>query len=295
MCRSQFSLTSVTAQITRADRSLVNDFVNENPTQQIHQCCAALYESDIARLLLGDSFHPGGAETTRRLGQLMGLSASSCVLDAACGRGDSALVLAQTFGARVIGVDLSAKNVAGARVAAQQQGLGHRVEFIAGDVASMGLAAGSVDAVVCECAFCLFPDKKAAALEFARVLKPGGVLGLSDLTRTGPVPPDLQGLLAWVACVADAQPVAEYCECLRGAGFQIGALESANAALASLIRQVGLRILSAQVMVALKRLELPGIDLDAANGFCKAALAAAESGQLGYVLMTGITVPAQAA
>ena len=30
----------------------------------IKQCCAGLYESDAARLLLGDSFHPGGAKLT---------------------------------------------------------------------------------------------------------------------------------------------------------------------------------------------------------------------------------------
>ena len=37
--------------------------------------------------------------------------------------------------------------------------------------------------MICECAFCTFPDKRAAASEFARVLKPGGKVGLSDLTR----------------------------------------------------------------------------------------------------------------
>lgn len=258
----------------------------ELPPGQIKQCCAALYESDVARLLLGDSFHPGGADTTRRLGQLMGLSASSHVLDVACGRGESALVLAETFGARVLAMDLSAKNVAAVGAAAQQRGLAHRVDAVVGEAAALPIAAGSVDAVVCECAFCLFPDKPAAAREFARVLKPGGVLGLSDLTRAGAVPPELEGLLAWVACIADAQPVEVYRDCLIAAGFTIGVLEPANAALAEMIRQVGLRLLCAQIMVGLKRLELPGVDLQAAQGFCRAALAAAGSGQLGYALLT---------
>ena len=38
------------------------------------------------------------------------------------------------------------------------------------------------DAVVCECAFCTFPDKPTAAAEFARVLQPGGRLGITDVT-----------------------------------------------------------------------------------------------------------------
>jgi arsenite methyltransferase len=30
----------------------------------VKQCCAALYESDAAKLLLGASFHPGGTKLT---------------------------------------------------------------------------------------------------------------------------------------------------------------------------------------------------------------------------------------
>ncbi len=39
--------------------------------QQIKQCCATLYASDLARFLLGDSFHPGGFETTLRLAEML--------------------------------------------------------------------------------------------------------------------------------------------------------------------------------------------------------------------------------
>jgi len=41
----------------------------------------------------------------------------------------------------------------------------------------------SVDAVICECAFCTFPDKSAAAEEFARILLPPVRVGLSDVTH----------------------------------------------------------------------------------------------------------------
>ena len=50
--------------------------------------------------------------------------------------------------------------------------------------------------VVCECAFCTFPDKSRAAAEFARVLRSGGRVGISDLTRSGELPGELDGLLA---------------------------------------------------------------------------------------------------
>ena len=74
---------------------------------EMKQCCARLYESEIVSRLLGESFHPGGIALTERLGQLLGLTPASRVLDAASGKGTSAVVLAQRFGCSVIGVDLS--------------------------------------------------------------------------------------------------------------------------------------------------------------------------------------------
>jgi len=70
---------------------------------ELKHCCANLYESDLAKLLLGDSFHPGGLGLTGRLGQLLQLSCESRVLDVASGRGASALFLAERFGCEVVG------------------------------------------------------------------------------------------------------------------------------------------------------------------------------------------------
>src|SRR6516164_6646531 len=44
--------------------------------EQVKQCCARLYESDLARFLLGDSFHPGGLALTGQLGRMIGLNPS---------------------------------------------------------------------------------------------------------------------------------------------------------------------------------------------------------------------------
>jgi len=41
-----------------------------------------------------------------------------------------------------------------------------------------------------------------AGAGMARVLRPGGRLGLTDITVNGPLPEELRRLLAWVACVA---------------------------------------------------------------------------------------------
>ena len=41
--------------------------------EELKSCCAALYEKDWVRLLLGNSYHPGGLALTERLGQLLSL------------------------------------------------------------------------------------------------------------------------------------------------------------------------------------------------------------------------------
>ncbi len=198
---------------------------------ELKHCCAQIYESDFAKLLLGDSFHPGGLKLTERLGSLLQLTAKSRVLDLASGTGASALFLAQHFGRQVIGIDLGRQNVLRANEVAATQGLAARVQFQHSDAERMDLPAGSFDAVICECAFCTFPNKSATAREFARVLRPGGKVGLSDLTRGQELAEQLKGLLAWIACIADAQPVESYVECLRSAQFRLDKVEPHNEAL----------------------------------------------------------------
>src|SRR5712691_1824832 len=183
--------------------------------ETVKQCCARLYESDVAKLLLGDSFHPGGVQLTERLGQLLDLGPQRRVLDVASGKGTSAIFLAERFGCEVIGIDYGGQNVDEANREAAAKHLGGRVRFERADAELLPVPDASLDAVICECAFCTFPNKSIAAGEFARVLRLGGQVGLSDLTRGPVLPKELDSLLAWVACVADAQPIDSYATYLR--------------------------------------------------------------------------------
>lgn len=258
----------------------------------LKQCCARLYESEGARWLLGDSFHPGGLPLTERLGTLLGLGAGGRVLDAASGRGTSALFLAERFGCEVVGIDYGRDSVQAATAEAAARGLSHRVSFRQADAESLPFEDDAFEAVVCECAFCTFPDKACAAREFARVLRPGGRVGLADLTRAAELPRELDGLLAWIACIADAQPVERYAELLRTAGFVILTLEPHGEALRDLVRQVRARLLAAEVMQGLGKLDLPGLDFGAARTLARAAAEAVEQGRLGYALITGAKMSA---
>ena len=207
----------------------------------VKQCCAGLYESDAARLLLGDSFHPGGTILTERLGQILNLTAQSRVLDVAAGRGTSAFHLAERFGCMVVGIDYGWKNVEYAVQAAKDRGIHDRVFFQQADAEHLPLADRSFDAVICECAFCTFPNKRVAADEFARVLRVGGRVGVSDLTRSGALAPDLDGLLSWIACIADAHPAATYAELLTVSGLKVCAIEEHGKVLREFVDQVRLR------------------------------------------------------
>ncbi len=261
---------------------------NSLGTETLKQCCAKLYESDLARVLLGDSFHPGGLRLTERLGSLFHLTQHSRVLDVASGKGTTALYLAERFGCHVVGIDYSGQNVADASELPSAKGLSSLVRFERGDAEGLCSPDKSFDAIICECAFCTFPNKRDAAREFARVLRPGGRVGLSDLTRGPALPKELDSLLAWIACIADAQPVANYADCLRSAGFEMEKVELHDEALTEMVQQIAMKLLSAEVLVGLKKLALPNVDFTSAKQMAQSAFSAIQQGQLGYAVLIAV-------
>jgi arsenite methyltransferase len=254
----------------------------------LKSCCADAYSGEWARLLLGDAFHPGGVTLTERLGRMLGLAPGMRVLDVAAGKGTSALFLARTLGCAVVGVDYAEASVREAATSAEAAGLADLVRFEQGDAERLDFPDGAFDAAICECAFCTFPDKRAAAQELARVLRPGGVLGLSDLTRTGAVPAELQGLLAWVACIADALPLAEYVRILAAAGLAVTLTEPHDEALAQLVHDVRAKLMGAELLLRLKQIELPGADFEQARALARTAAQAIDAGTFGYAVLTAV-------
>ena len=253
--------------------------------EDVKSCCATLYESDLARMLLGDSFHPGGLRLTQRLGEKLGLRSGIRVLDIASGKGESAIFLARTFGCEVVGIDFSLENVNQATVRVEAAKVAHLVSFRRGDAEKIAFPDASFDALICECAFCTFLDKGAAASEFARVLKPGGRVGLSDLTRAATLPPELTGLLVWIACIADARPVEEYSVYLESAGMREIEIEPHDEALAEMVRDIQGKLLGAELMSKLKNLDLEGIDFAQAKTLARAAADAVRAKTLGYAIV----------
>lgn len=255
------------------------------PPEDVKSCCANLYASDVARMLVGESFHPGGVALTSRLGELMELSPQHHVLDVAAGLGTSAIHLARRFSCRVTGVDLSRENVDRASAAAAAAGLSELVSFVSGDAERLPFPDGSFDAVVCECAFCTFPAKETAAGEMHRVLRRGGTVGISDLTRSRELAPELSGLLAWIACLGDAGTVSSYRAQLEGAGLGSVVVESHDDALVEMVERVRMRLLAASATLALKKVDWVGGDWKSARDLATAAMREIRQGNLGYSIL----------
>lgn len=256
--------------------------------ESVKQGRVRLCESNLANRLLGTSFPPGGLHLTERLGTLLHLTPKSSVLNVASGEGASSIFLAKRFGCRVVALDYGSQNVTQAAELAGVNGLASSVRFDCGDAGHLPFPDASFDAVSCECAFCTFPNKSNTVREFARVLRTGGRVGLSDFTRGEVLPRELACLFAMIACVADAQPIASYVECLRSANFDVEKVEFHEAALTEFVRQIGAKLLRTKNLAALKKLALPGLDLTSNKQIAQGVLTAVQEGQLGYVTLIGV-------
>lgn len=256
------------------------------PNRDIKACCARFYQSDIARMLLGDSFHPGGLALTHHLGTVIGLDKADSVLDVACGRGASAVHLARRFGCRVTGLDYGQENLTAAEAHAKSNGVAHLTAFRQGDAERLPLGDGAFDAVISECSFCMFPNKAVAAAEMARVLRPGGRLGLTDMTINGSLPEDIRSLLTWVTCVAGADTPQSYVTTLQQAGFTDFILEDQREALLEMTRDVRRKLLGVELAAKLGKLSLGDLDLSEGKRMARRAVELIDSGVVGYTLIT---------
>lgn len=260
--------------------------MNSNTDERtIKVCCATFYQSDIVRMLLGDILHPGGLALTGHLGEVMGLSATKHVLDVACGRGTSVVHLAENFGCHVTGLDFGQDNVTSARDHATSRNISSLTDFRRGDAEELPFESCTFDAVISECSFCTFPDKKTAAAEMARVLSSGGRVGLTDMTVNGHLPDDIQSLLSWIACITGAGTPELYIDTLKEAGFIDFTVEDHGAALLEMVNDIRRKLLVVELAASLGKLDTGSIDLGEGKRLARRAVELIETGVLSYTLI----------
>jgi arsenite methyltransferase len=143
------------------------------------------------------------------------------VLDLGSGGGIDVLLSGRRVGpaGRAIGVDMTDEMLALAR---QNAADAHatNVEFVKGTIEALPLADATVDVVISNCVINLAADKTAVFSEIARVLRPGGRIGVSDVVADDLLSPAQRAERgSHVGCVAGALSFREYRDGLRAVGL----------------------------------------------------------------------------
>lgn len=126
--------------------------------------------------------HPGGFSATEILADECEIDKQTRVLDIACGKGTSSIFLAQKYGCRVEGLDISEELIKEARDFAKQKGISDTVNFRVGDALDLPYPENEFDVVVSQAVLILVSDKRKAVQEAKRVLKPNGSAAWLELS-----------------------------------------------------------------------------------------------------------------
>ena len=194
-------------------------------------CCADA-ESDAS--LFGEALYD--AEQRGELPEAAALASLGCgnptavaelregetVLDLGSGGGIDVILSAKRVGpaGTAYGVDMTDEMLALARRNAADAGVAN-VHFLKGVIEQIPLPAESVDVVISNCVINLSVDKPAVLTEIARVVKPGGRIGISDVVAEDRLSPDERAERgSYVGCIAGALSKGEYEAGLEAAGFE---------------------------------------------------------------------------
>lgn len=144
------------------------------------------------------------------------------VLDLGSGGGLDVILSARRVGETGVayGVDMTDEMLDLARANAAEAGISN-VQFLKGEIEAVPLADASVDVVISNCVINLSTDKPAVFREMARVLRPGGRVGVSDVVADDSLSTaERERRGSFVGCIAGALSFSEYGELLLASGFE---------------------------------------------------------------------------
>jgi arsenite methyltransferase len=144
------------------------------------------------------------------------------VLDLGSGGGIDVILSAKRVGPTGIayGLDMTDEMLALAQQNAREAGVGN-VHFLKGVIEQIPLPAASVHVVISNCVINLSVDKPAVLTEIARVLRPGGRIGISDVVAEDRLSHDERAERgSYAGCIAGALSKGEYEAGLEAAGFE---------------------------------------------------------------------------
>ncbi len=153
------------------------------------------------------------------------------VLDLGSGGGIDVLLSAARVGPEgfAYGLDMTDEMLELARKNQREAGATN-VEFLKGYIEDIPLPDASVDVVISNCVINLSLDKPQVLSEIARVVRPGGRIGISDVVAENHLSPDERAERGeWVGCIAGALSFEEYESGLADVGFTDVSVEPTHA------------------------------------------------------------------
>jgi arsenite methyltransferase len=154
---------------------------------------------------------------------LAAIAPGETVLDLGSGSGTDSFLAALATGpdGQVIGVDMTAAQLAKSRALAAQHGF-RQAEFREGYIEHPLVDDACVDCVISNGVINLSPDKPAVFAAVARALRPGGRLALADIVTAQQLPEGVTcDASLWAACIGGAMQRDGYREAIEAAGFTI--------------------------------------------------------------------------
>ena len=172
-----------------SDRSVNEHYTRENIYETIlHKLKEQGIEKDkVTRKDISsvDEFHIKGAEISLEIAHEGGIKEGQKILDAGCGIGGPARMLADVFECNVTGVDLTEEFIRTATLLSELVSLNHLTEFIAADATQLPFANETFDVVWTQHAQMNIRDKNQLYSELFRVLKKEGKFIYYDIFSTG--------------------------------------------------------------------------------------------------------------